>query len=150
MAETKDLIESISSALYRAFDLPVYVDFQRQNAEFPCFFIDRLTHGETQELDRRYWRTNNFDILYFASRDGVDVDTLALGDVADLMARVLEYVAVGGGAGAALIRGERMEWRVTDGVLHFLISYDFHVLRPREREPEMETLDAKGRLKNGS
>ena len=146
MAETKDLIESIASALYRAFDLPVYVDFQRQNAEFPCFFIDRLTHGETQELDRRYWRTNNFDILYFASRDGVDVDTLALGDIADLMTRVLEYVDVGG----SLVRGERMEWRETDGVLHFFISYDFHIMRPRERVEDMQTLDAKGRVNDGN
>nr|DAN88218.1 MAG TPA: tail completion protein [Caudoviricetes sp.] len=146
MAGNRDLIDGVSAALYNAFGVPVYADFQRQNAIFPCFFIERITHGEEQELDRRYWRTNHFDIHYFATRDGVDIDTLELTDIADTMTLVLEYIDVGG----ALVRGERMEWRETDGVLHFYISYDFHIMRPRERVEEMQTLDAKGRVNDGN
>ena len=75
--------------------------------------------------------------LFFNDADEVtDADTAA--EIAEVLYDVLEYITVSTGQ---KLRGTRMSNRITDGVLHFFVSYDFFILKPREPGTKMQTLD---------
>ena len=57
----------------------------------------------------------------------------------------LEYIQIAGGNCC----GRRMRHEIIDGVLHFFVDYDFHVLRERPEEPKMQDLHVEGRLVDG-
>ncbi len=65
--------------------------------------------------------------------------------MADTLFMALEYITVDGGR---KLRGTEMRYRITDNVLHFLVSYNMHVLKGVEKEPAMQTLHTEGRVKN--
>lgn len=60
------------------------------------------------------------------------------------MMDILEYIAVGGD----LLRGSNMRYEVVDGVLHFFVNYDLHVLRvPDVPEESMESITIESNTK---
>ena len=75
-------------------------------------------------MGERWRRLPRFDILYFPAKGRKECYA-----VADNLCTVLELITLPGGD---LLRGTEISYEVTDGVLHFMISYNHFVYRPTE------------------
>lgn len=138
--------DGISSALYSATKTPTYTDYARQNIIFPCFRIFTIEPEQDNHLMNRYKRSYNFDIQYYANKNGDITDYEALNALADDLFFILEIITIGHGV---KVRGQDMSHRITDGVLHFFVTYEFFVDRI-PKDVKMETLDQDWRLKHGN
>ena len=148
MVEIKDLYDAIATKLHSLTGYPCYYDYVRQNAEYPCFSIRLISSEQTPDLDRRYLREHLFEILCFPSESG---------EVKDINAEVyawapklflaLEYIKVNTGE---LLRGTDTSYKVVDGVLQFLVSYDFYNQKKRDPEAKMQTLKTNGGIADGN
>lgn len=70
MVEILDLHNAIATKLHKLTGHPCYYDYVEQNAVYPCFFIRLVDSEQTPDLDRRYLREHNFEILFFPSESG--------------------------------------------------------------------------------
>lgn len=137
-----EVIEAIAGKLAEKYDYDVHVEEMPQDFEEPCFFIKLVNSDEDQLIDNRYYRKNAFDVAYF--NDGNNKD---LYKKANELTDILEYVKLENGN---LLRGLGRKSEVVDGVLHFIVSYDYTVLKPREKQALMEKLKIKGGVRSGS
>lgn len=145
MDDVKSITEGIAVVLSQQTGYAVYTDYHKQHARFPCFYVELIDASQEQELGNRYWREYAFDILLFLDKNGEIHDRRRLTAMADTLFMTLEYITVDGGQ---MLRGTEMSYRITDNVLHFLVSYNMHVLKGVEKEPAMQTLHTEGRVKN--
>jgi len=131
-----DVINGVSQALADRFPgMPRYGEEIKQGLRAPCFFIKLFPGAQIREVGRRYLRTHAFDVHYFP--DPSKDQNEDAHDMAEHLYALLEYLPVGSG----LCRGTRMRHEIIEGVLHFFINYDFHVLRPAPESPKMQTLE---------
>lgn len=138
--------DGISSALYGALKTPTYTDFAKQNIIFPCFRIFAIEPEQDNHLINRYRRTYNFDIQYFHDENGEIEDYEGLMSLADDLFFILEVITIGNGV---KVRAQEMSHRITDGVLHFFVTYEFFIDRI-PKDVKMETLDQDWGVKNGN
>ncbi|ASS76820.1 hypothetical protein CIG75_18985 [Tumebacillus algifaecis] len=137
---SNDVRNGVFGALKERFpEVKRYGEAIKQGLNGPCFFVRLLSAQHDRELDRRYKRAHSFDIHYFASSNE---DAHA---VAEQLYDCLEYIIVADGK----CRGTRMRHEVVDGVLHFFVDYDFHVMRPTAPQPQMNHLHQKAALVDG-
>lgn len=136
-----EVIDAIAAKLAGEYSYEMHIEKLPQGFEEPCFFIKLISNDENQLVDNRYYRTNTFDIAYFNNNDNVDLYNKA-NELTDL----LEYIKFENGD---LLRGISRKSEVVDGVLHFVVSYNFSVVKPREKEELMEDLKVKGGTING-
>ena len=137
-----EVIEAIAGKLAEKYDYDVHVEEMPQDFEEPCFFIKLVNSDEDQLIDNRYYRKNAFDVAYF--NDGNNKD---LYKKANEMTDILEYVKLENGN---LLRGTGRKSEIVNGVLHFIVSYGYTVLKPREKQALMEELKIKGGVRSGS
>lgn len=145
MSIVKDITNGISKALYEGVGAPTYTDFPRHGMIFPCFRIMLREPTEFNELGSMRRRTYNYDIQYFLDETGDIEDIEQLRDVAELMFYVLEIIQ----AGEKKIRGREMRYHITDGVLHFLVTYEAFI-NIKKDAVKMKTLSQDWRLKDGN
>ena len=145
MDNTALIVEGISRALFRATKYPCYVDFKKHKAQFPCFYIELIATSQELEYTNRYWREHDFAISLFMNEFGELKDSRALQNIADTLFISLEYIDLGDNR---KIRGTDMNYRITDNILHFFVSYDLFITKELEKIPTMQTLTATGRIKN--
>lgn len=136
-----EVIDAIAAKLASKYSYETHIEKLPQGFEEPCFFIKLISNDENQLVDNRYYRTNTFDVSYFNDNDNVD-----LCNKADELTDLLEYIKLENGD---LLRGVGRKSEVIDGVLHFIVSYNFSVVKPREKEDLMEDLKIKGGTVNG-
>lgn len=123
--------DALISALCDNFpDIEVYGEQIKQELKEPCFFVRLIAPAQDRELGRRYKRYHPFDVHYFA-KSNEDAHAMA-----ERLFECLEYIEVGGGK----VRGDKLRYEIIDGVLHFFVSYDFHVVRPAAPSPTMNQL----------
>lgn len=121
-----------------------FPDFKRYGEEIkqgltsPCFFVRLLSAQQDREVGRRYKRFHSFDVHYFA-KNNEDAH-----GVAERLYGCMEYISVGGG----ICRGHRMRHEIVDGVLHFFVDFDFHVMRSVDPEPPMNRMTLKETLRH--
>lgn len=137
-----EVIEAIAGKLAEKYDYDVHVEKMPQDFEEPCFFIKLIDSDEDQLIDNRYYRKNAFDVAYFNDNNNKD-----LYKKANELTDILEYVKLENGN---LLRGTGRKSEIVDGVLHFIVSYDYTVLKPREKQALMEELKIKGGVRSGS
>lgn len=130
------IVEGIAAAVHQRTGFPVYVDFRKQKAKFPCFYIHLLEASQEEEVTKRYWRIYDFDIQFFQDENGEVNDMQGLRDLADALFNALEYIQLNG----ALLRGTDMSHRVTDKVLHFFVTYEVCIRKVADI-PKMENLE---------
>lgn len=137
------IISGISSALTAAFggEAAVYSEGTGQGDHAPCFFIVPLSPTQTQIIGNRYRLEHPFDIRYFPGE--VQERESKMNGVAEKLMLVLEYVETEAG----LLRGTKMHYEKTDGVLHFFVNYNMHVRRDIPKEDPMNELTAESGLK---
>ena len=130
----KQIIDGISIALDEDFGdtCKIYDESIKQGLKEPCFSIVCLNPTENLFLGKRYFRQNQFDVLYF-SKTKTNAECFA---IAEKLFNTLEYITVNGD----LQRGTQMHTNVEDGVLHFFVNYDLFVYKVEDKTP-MESMD---------
>lgn len=140
-----NLIDGISVKLNEVFgnEIRIYSESVKQGLKEPCFFIAVLNPTQNPMIGARYFREHSFDIHYFPSKDGGNQE---IQDVASKLFDALEYITLLDGD---LVRGTEMHYEVVDGVLHFFVDYNFHVIKHKAHDAYMEELKQTGFVKKG-
>ncbi|MBM7868873.1 hypothetical protein JOC70_000342 [Clostridium pascui] len=123
-------------------NIPIYNEKIEQGFAKPCFFIEVLNSEQYKELNRRYKKSISFNIQYFSDKAEINSD---FNDIADKLYQVLEYVNIYN----KLFRANKMTHKVVEGVLHFMLQFNYHVIKTSEEEPKMNKLTQEVDLKNG-
>ncbi|WP_270167581.1 phage tail terminator family protein [Paenibacillus sp. SYP-B4298] len=126
-------------------DVPIYSEEIKQGLDPPCFFVKLFPVAQERQQGRRYIRQHTFDIHYFPrgfDTGGAGAANEEMHWLSDTLYDVMEYIDCNG-----LIRGTGMRHEIVDGVLHFFVSYELHLLRQRPASPPMERMDMKQELK---
>ncbi|CAH1212255.1 hypothetical protein PAECIP111893_03510 [Paenibacillus plantiphilus] len=105
----------------------------------PLFAVRLVSVKHNREMGRRYRFSHEFNIQYAAA-----VPTYrGLHDVADQLYSTLQHITADGG----LIRGSGMRHEIIDGILHFFIQFNFHVLSVVTPETKMQAAEREVRPK---
>ncbi|QPW58671.1 hypothetical protein IRP63_05395 [Clostridium botulinum] len=140
MSNINDLRIGINLALDKEFpNTTIYGEEIKQGFEEPCFFVKVLSSGQDKELNIRYKKNIFFDIHYFSDKEDVNSDCL---EMADKLYEVLEYVKVN----ENLYRSSNMTHEVIDGVLHFMLQFNYHVVKEIQKAPKMNKLKTEVKL----
>lgn len=115
--------------------VPIHTEQTEQGLIEPCFFIKDVTSDQNQIVGNRYKQTHVFDVQYFPPLDGSENEHIA--DTASELYGVLEYLTIDDDQ----VRGTKMRQEKVDGVLHFMVNYDFTVKRATTPDDPMETID---------
>lgn len=93
----------------------------------PAFVVLLASAGQTAQPSGRWKRFTRFDVVYFPRHGREDCYK-----VASKLCDILEVITLPGGD---KLRGSDISFSVTDGELHFLISYNHFVYRDNEETP---------------
>ena len=89
-------------------------------------------------MDIRYSRRNDFDVMFFISDDDyIEAQQEQINPITEDLYFDLEYITLSDGS---LLNGIDMSHRVTDGILHFKVSYEYHILKNKHNADPMLTL----------
>lgn len=122
---TEKIIDGITLALRAAYpDYQIESDTIEQGLTPPAFLVLLVDVEQVRRVGERWRRLPRFDILYFPAKGRKECYA-----VADNLCTALELITLPGGD---LLRGTEISYEVTDGVLHFMISYNHFVYRPTE------------------
>ena len=146
MIYINDVIEGIATVLYKEHNYPVYVDEIKSDAEFPCFVIETLSTDHTHLIGDRYERRHDFDIMLFIKDDDyIEDHRKQINPIIEQLYFDLEYITL---SDNSLLQGEDMSYRITDGILHFKVSYTYHIRKVHKEDP-MQSLTQKQEVKHG-
>ncbi|MFD1179209.1 DUF6838 family protein [Paenibacillus puldeungensis] len=121
--------------------MDIFGEYIEQDFNAPCFYVKLLTTSHDHELDRRYKRSNSFDVHFFPA--GADYNREAH-SMAENLYVALAKVNIDG----AIYKGTKMNHEIVDNVLHFFVDFNFLVSTPKN-EIKMQTLKQEGNVKNG-
>ena len=141
-----EIQKAIAKALFNSFNYPIYIDEIKSDAQFPCFVIETLNTEQKHLLDIRYERRNDFDIMFFISDDDyIEAQQEQINPITESLYFDLEYITLSDGS---LLNGIDMSHRITDGILHFKVSYEYHILKVRYNADPMLTLHQNQEVSN--
>lgn len=142
MITVNDIRYAVNARLDEKFpDIPIRGEEIKQGLEEPCFFVKLFPVGQVREVDKRYRRHHAFDIHYFPESE-IDAND-EMHDIGEQLLDYMEYIEVNGG----IVRGRNMRYEIANGVLHFFVNYDFHVMRKKADEPSMQSMGQEVGLK---
>lgn len=132
-------IEAISKKLHK-FAYPIYVNDLPQGYKEPCFFIIPIKLEQEQIRGRLYAIHQTYDIHFFKNdrMEGIRMGAKLCDE--------LEFIPY---FDDKPIRGVNMSYTFTDGVTHFIVSYDLLARKPLPDVPIMKKLKAKEGVTNG-
>ncbi len=137
-----DIVKGISSTIKKEFlSMEINVNEIEQGFKEPCFFIKMLKLDEKQIIGERYFRRYFFDVRYYPDRNK---KSQSIWEVADSLQDILELITTPKGH---LIRGADRNAEVEDNVLHYFVSYNMFVIKPKNQEEHMENLQQKQGVK---
>lgn len=140
-----DVLTAVSKAVHKALKVPIYLEFKENNMTFPCAYIKVIEPTMNRHVGDLYNTSLDLDIMYYANNLDVVTDTRKLLDIPSVLYQLLEFVSVQD----RTIMGTGMKYKISDGVLHFFVTYE-NILRtvskPIERMKHMELTE---RVKNG-
>lgn len=129
--------------MHKISDFPIYVDFKKQKAKFPCWYVECEDIDHEQKLNTRYFREGKYTVSFFMSENGEITNSRALHDWAEKLFWALEYIDVNG----SKIRGTDMKYEIVDDVLEFTVHYNHFIERIVHRDL-MQSLDLNEGVKN--
>ncbi len=131
----EDTLKGISGTIIKAFpDMKIYVNEIQQGFKEPCFFIKMLKLDEKQIIGERYFRRYFFDIRYHPDKHKKSQN---IWGIADKLQDLLEMITT---PEQHLLRGTDRNAEVEDDVLHYFVSYNMFVIKPKNQEEYMENL----------
>ncbi len=129
---TNIVLDGITLALRSAYpDSQIESENIEQGLKVPAFIVLLVNAEQVQRVGQRYKRLPRFDVLYFPKKGREECYAIA-----DELCSVLELITLPGGD---MLRGTDMSFEVSEGVLHFLVSYNHFVYREAD-ETMMENL----------
>ena len=131
------IFDAISSRLDAVYELPVYGDKDvEQGLNEPCFFVASLNPAQRQLIGQRYRRSHPFDIHYFPESSGNYPEMLDVGS------RLMVDMLLIEDSEGTKYRGSQMSFEITDGVLHFFVTYPEVVrIYPKDDPVTMQELE---------
>ena len=120
----------------------IYKDLPQQNIQKPYAFIHQIQGSHQNELKNRATWNYLLDVRVHPENTQTNIQTWARGIALKLL-KALNVITISGMA----VKGKSIEWKVEDGVLHFIVSYSFRVIDIREDIPDMQTLAYGERIK---
>lgn len=139
----ESLTVALSKGLENIFDKPrVYQDMLPMGYKSPCFFITHIDTQVDKRLFNRYRAVVNYDITYHPEER--KFHSKEFSEVVEKMTYGLELVQLEDGS---YVRGSNIRYEVQDSVLHFFITFDFFVIRAKERGTKMQVLHQRYGLK---
>ena len=137
-----DIIKGISSTIKKEFpSMEIKVNEIQQGFNNPCFFIKMLKLDEKQIIGERYFRRYFFDVRFHPDENK---KSQSVWGVADKLQDILELITTPEGH---LIRGTDRNAEVEDNVLHYFVSYNMFVIKPKNQEEHMGNLQQKQGVK---
>lgn len=134
MAEisTNIILDGITLALRKAFpESHIESNTIKQGLRQPAFLVLLVTAQIAKQPSNRKKRLARFDITYFPKCGREECYA-----VADTLGEILALIDLPSGD---KLHGTDMDFSLTDGVLHFLVSYN-HFTREQTEEERMEKL----------
>lgn len=139
----RSLTVALSTGLEGVFNKPcIYQDMLPMGYRSPCFFVNHVDTQVQLKLFNRYRVVANYDITYHP--EGRKFNSKEFSDVAEKMTYGLELIQLEDGN---YVRGNNIRYEVQDGVLHFFITFDFFVIRAKDRGTKMQVLHQRYGLK---
>lgn len=135
MAEvsTNLVLDGITLALREAFPASqIESKAVKQGLRAPAFIVLLAAASQTPQPSGRWKQFTRFDVIYFPRHGREDCY-----DAAQKLCGALEVITLPGGD---KLRGSDISFSVTDGELHFLISYNYFAYRQSE-EVQMGSLE---------
>lgn len=122
---TNRILDGITLALRAAYpEAQIESDTIEQGLTAPAFLVLLVSAESAPVIGVRYRRMPRFDILYFPKAGREECYATA-----DFLCDILEVITLPDGD---RIRGTDISFEITDGVLHFLVSYNHFVVRTTE------------------
>lgn len=137
-----NLISGIGQAIRSDFPeeaYRIYTEKIEQGLEKPCFFILCANQRYDAKLGSRFMLNTSFDVQYFSSLGNNDC-----WEVAEKLRGFLEEITVDG----SLVQGTSINYRVENGVLHFLIDYNIPMMHEKDAVEFMEEVTVYGKKAN--
>lgn len=136
-----DIVIGIAQALNGVFgdDYEIYSQEVEQGLKEPCFLILLVDSSNERIIGSRFKRKQPFNILYFSKDDETTNDMYSVGE---RMNDALEFISFRDGK----LMGTEMSFKVIDGVLNFLVDYNFTTIKQINND-YMKELTVKGRVK---
>lgn len=138
------LISAIANAIYAEFgdEYSIYAESMEQGVEKPCFFIGYINPSREQAYGTRTKTINAMQIRYHPVEE--QSENRECNDIADRLYECLEVINYED----KKIRGTKPHHEISDGVLVFMINYDYHIAKPEDKKT-METLEYDGGVRDG-
>lgn len=141
MTMVNDVINGIAKKLRTVCECKIYKDNIPQGMEEPCFFINPVSPSCEQQLGTRERRIYPFDVVYMPKTERRG-EIYSVSDKLMLALRIIDTEFAG------KLRGRDMSFEIVDGVLHFMVRYDFSIYQKPQLDNPMESMSVKGELKN--
>ena len=140
-----DVLTAVSKAVHKALNVPIYLEFKENNITFPCAYIKVIEPSMNRHVGELHNISLDLDIMYYANNLDVVTDTRKLIDIPRVLYQLLEFVQVG----ERTIMGTGMKYKISDGVLHFFVTYE-NILRAVSKPIDhMKRMELTERLKDG-
>lgn len=142
MITINDVRKAVMASLKNHFSSITIYEENEQGSEGPCFFffvffVKLLSTKQIREFNRRYKRSHSFGVNYLpGSANTID----EIDEIVEQLYQHLECIDLNG----SLLRAISIKHEIIDGVLHFFVDYDFHVVKEKPNQIKMQSLEQEG------
>ena len=84
-------------------------------------------------------------MLFIADDDYIEDHRKQINPIVEQLYFDLEYITL---SDNSLLQGDDMSYRITDGILHFKVSYSYHIRKVHKEDP-MQSLTQKQEVTHG-
>lgn len=138
-----EILDAVISRLEDLFpDCSVYPDAMDQVLQKPCFVVSFMESSEKPMTGRRYYRETKLHMQYLPGP--AEQVFRELNQAADLLLDGMETIVL---EKAGVMRGTERSCRMQGGVLDFSVNYNSFVIKKKNPEPAMETIDVSTDMK---
>ena len=142
----EDVVSAMSKNIRQRFPKDrikaIYKEKPQQNTQKPYAFIHQISAQHQNEMRNRANWTFMLDVRVHPQDNQTDIQLWARATALDLI-EALNFITVSGQA----VKARSIEYKVEDGVLHFIVSYAYKVLRAEDVGSDMQNLLYGERLK---
>lgn len=140
MGMMASILDGVAEALRTVKKCPVLINDVGPMLKYPLWRIKILDDVEIERLvQERFQYSMDLDLWYLLNERGEIHDVQAeIIDLTDRLFFALEFIEANG----TKVMGSEMHYRITDGVLHFFLTYTWQTVRTAE-ETQMERLSVK-------
>ena len=138
----KDIVNGIVTMLEATYgeDIHIYTDGVQNELTMPCFLVKLIKGSRKQMMSNRLYLEHSFDIQYFPGTVNKNSEISEI--VPGLSA--LEYIMSDG----KLLRGTKMNYEITEEILHFYVQYNCFAYTSKEESDKMQSFNVKSDLRN--